>query len=202
MASGSGHHLILPRGFPCSLQFGVAEVTRFAALVTHSALVSCPLSWGNLGVHMTERPTCTWPWPPWERGSYACTPTCPRRPQARRGLAGGLLGSSDVPGLPGWHAASSLEARCWGSEVAGLWVLRWGGVPWPGLYWEWPGPREAAFIFVSGPYGINRRNTIFVTKHECKSHRLSNKAPETSPYESNTICTTTTCIHHKLHHEN
>lgn len=97
VASGSGHHLFLAWGFPCSLLFGVAEVMCSVALVTHSALVSCPLSWGNLGVHMTEWPACTWPWPPWERGSYACAPTCPRRPQAHTGLAGGLLSPSGCP---------------------------------------------------------------------------------------------------------
>lgn len=75
-----------------------------------------------------------------------------------------------VPKLPGppWRGGASFpRARRRASGVAGLWGLV--GEPRSGVYHELPGGREKAFIFISGPYGVNRRNMILVTEHECKS---------------------------------
>lgn len=89
------------------------------------------------------------------------------------------------------------------SAKAGCEALRSRGEPRSGVCREGvAGQREVALIFISAPYGVNRRNTILVTEHECKSHRQSNKAPETPTHKSNTICMKTTCINYKLHHKN
>lgn len=76
------------------------------------------------------------------------------------------------------------------------------GVLQIGVYWGRAWRREAALIFILGPSGVNRRNMILVTEHECKSHLRSNKAPENPTHKSNTICMKTTCINYKLHHKN
>lgn len=103
--------------------------------------------------------------------------------------------------------------NCQASQMARTWqglfslkldtrALESRGEPRSGVYWELPRQRKVALISISGPYGVNRRNMISVTEHECKSHRQSNKAPETPTHKSNTICMKTTCINYKLHHKN
>lgn len=180
-----------PRGLPCSLW----RQTR----PPHHLLWPA----GDLGVDATEWPARAQLWPPWKGDSCARAPICPpgdprplfRGAQPEPAACLDPLASRMATTRRGLLPPSSLRV-IWSSR---LWVL--GGSAAGGLH-QRPGRREAAFIFIAGPYGVNRRNMIFVTQHECKSHRLSHKAPETSPHKSNTICMKTTCIHHKLHHKN
>ena len=139
-------------------------------------------------------------WPPWRGCSCVHTPMSDPRPLPRhsrleQAVCLDPLMCQPFPDRQGTAGPCSAKAKCQALGSCG--ELRYG-VYQEGGAWA----KGVALIFISGPYGVNRRNMILVTERECKSHRQSNKALETPTHKSNTICMKTTCINYKSHHKN
>lgn len=205
MASGSGHHLVLASGpsqLPAAILRGWCTRAVGGGAGCKPDLGVCPplRCAGRLGGRRDKKyrqPTPSHSLPGKEARAPLSVPGAPRP----------LLKRAQPEHVACWapadrHGAAQSPSATLGAGHLGSPDSGVQGESRPGVYLERPERREATFIFISGPYGANRRNMIFVTEHECKSQRLSNEAPETSTRQSNAICTETTCIYYKLHHKN